>query len=176
MEQCEVMEQGAVMIQGSEVVAEAREWLGTRWHHQAATKGIGTDCMGLVRGVSSRLGLMPPDIMQTPAALPFAGYGRTPFEGRLEAACSIFFSPISQAQAQPGDVVLLSFEVLKVYAAAHHVGILGDYPAGGFSLIHAYMPSRKVIESRLDEVWLSRVVSYWRIPGVEAQSMNGPTA
>jgi hypothetical protein len=29
MEQGDVVEQGAVMIPGSEVVAEAREWLGT---------------------------------------------------------------------------------------------------------------------------------------------------
>jgi NlpC/P60 family putative phage cell wall peptidase len=151
------------MIQGSEVVAEAREWLGTRWHHQAATKGVGTDCMGLVRGVSARLGLMPADIMQSAAALPFAGYGRAPFAGQLELACATFFSPVSAAQAKPGDMVLIAFDV-----APHHVGILGDYPAGGFSLIHAYMPTRKVIESRLDALWLSRVVSYWRIPGVAA--------
>jgi len=161
MEQGDVVEQGAVMIPGSEVVAEAREWLGTRWHHQAAVKGVGTDCMGLVRGVSAQLGLMPSDIMLTAAALPFVGYGRMPFEGRLEAACATFFTPITFAQAQPGDMVLIAFE-----SVPHHVGILGDYPAGGFSLIHAYMPSRKVIESRLDAVWLSRVVSYWRIPGV----------
>ena len=149
------------VVKGVEVVAEAREWLGTRWHHQGAMKGVGTDCMGLVRGVSARLGLMSPDIMQTEAALPFAGYGRTPFEGRLESACAIFFTPITAAEARPGDMVLLAFDTVP-----HHVGLLGDYPAGGFSLIHAYMPSRKVIESRLDEVWQKRVVSYWRIPGV----------
>jgi NlpC/P60 family putative phage cell wall peptidase len=152
------------MTQGTEVVAEAREWLGTRWHHQAAVKGVGTDCIGLVRGVCARLGLTPSDIMSSVAASPFIGYGRTPYEGRLESACATFFTPITAEQAKPGDMVLISFDSV----IPHHVGLLGDYPAGGFSLIHAYMPSRKVIESRLDAVWLSRVVSYWRLPGVKA--------
>jgi NlpC/P60 family putative phage cell wall peptidase len=33
------------------VVAIARTWLGTPYHHQASRKGVGTDCLGLVRGV-----------------------------------------------------------------------------------------------------------------------------
>jgi cell wall-associated NlpC family hydrolase len=98
------------MTQGTEVVAEAREWLGTRWHHQAAVKGVGTDCIGLVRGVCARLGLTPSDIMSSVAASPFIGYGRTPYEGRLESACATFFTPITAEQAKPGDMVLISFD------------------------------------------------------------------
>ena len=33
------------------VVALARAWLGTPYHHQASLRGVGTDCLGLVRGV-----------------------------------------------------------------------------------------------------------------------------
>jgi cell wall-associated NlpC family hydrolase len=33
------------------IVALAREWLGTPYHHQASLKGVGTDCVGLVRGI-----------------------------------------------------------------------------------------------------------------------------
>jgi cell wall-associated NlpC family hydrolase len=28
------------------VIAEARTWLGTPWHHQASLKGVGCDCIG----------------------------------------------------------------------------------------------------------------------------------
>jgi NlpC/P60 family putative phage cell wall peptidase len=35
----------------SYVVAKAREWIGTPYHHQASVKGAGCDCLGLVRGV-----------------------------------------------------------------------------------------------------------------------------
>lgn len=33
------------------IVAEARSWLGTPYRHQASLKGVGCDCLGLVRGI-----------------------------------------------------------------------------------------------------------------------------
>ena len=33
------------------VVRVARGWIGTPYHHQASLRGVGTDCLGLVRGV-----------------------------------------------------------------------------------------------------------------------------
>ena len=33
------------------IVATARSWLGTPYHHQASLRGVGCDCLGLVRGV-----------------------------------------------------------------------------------------------------------------------------
>ena len=33
------------------VVKAARAWIGTPYHHQAACRGVGTDCLGLIRGV-----------------------------------------------------------------------------------------------------------------------------
>ena len=33
------------------IVAEALAWLGTPYRHQGARKGVGCDCLGLVRGV-----------------------------------------------------------------------------------------------------------------------------
>ncbi len=33
------------------VVARRANWIGTPYHHQASVKGVGTDCLGLVRGV-----------------------------------------------------------------------------------------------------------------------------
>jgi NlpC/P60 family putative phage cell wall peptidase len=34
-----------------QILTEAREWLGTPYHHQGAVKGAGCDCLGFVRGV-----------------------------------------------------------------------------------------------------------------------------
>jgi hypothetical protein len=34
------------------LIAEARTWIGTPWHHQAAVKGAGCDCIGFVRGAA----------------------------------------------------------------------------------------------------------------------------
>ena len=33
------------------IVEAARHWLGTPYHHQASLRGVGCDCLGLVRGV-----------------------------------------------------------------------------------------------------------------------------
>ena len=33
------------------VVAEARLWIGTPYRHQASLRGVGCDCLGLLRGV-----------------------------------------------------------------------------------------------------------------------------
>ena len=39
------------MIARSTIVAETRGWIGTPYRHQASLKGVGCDCLGLVRGV-----------------------------------------------------------------------------------------------------------------------------
>ena len=33
------------------ILTEARSWIGTPYRHQASLKGIGCDCLGLLRGV-----------------------------------------------------------------------------------------------------------------------------
>jgi NlpC/P60 family putative phage cell wall peptidase len=33
------------------ILEEARSWIGTPYQHQASLKGVGCDCIGLVRGV-----------------------------------------------------------------------------------------------------------------------------
>ena len=36
---------------GARIVALARGWIGTPYVHQASVRGVGTDCLGLIRGV-----------------------------------------------------------------------------------------------------------------------------
>ena len=38
-------------MDGAKVVCIAHTWLGTPYVHQASLKGVGSDCLGLVRGV-----------------------------------------------------------------------------------------------------------------------------
>jgi cell wall-associated NlpC family hydrolase len=42
-------------MNATDIVAVARSWLGTPYHHQATLKGVGCDCLGLVRGVYADL-------------------------------------------------------------------------------------------------------------------------
>src|SRR5262245_46482540 len=39
------------MIAREAIVVAARGWLGTPYHHQASLRGVGCDCLGLIRGV-----------------------------------------------------------------------------------------------------------------------------
>jgi NlpC/P60 family putative phage cell wall peptidase len=39
------------MTTREQIVAAARGWLGTPYHHQASVKGVGCDCLGLIRGL-----------------------------------------------------------------------------------------------------------------------------
>ena len=38
-------------VRRARIVAAARSWLGTPYHHQASLRGVGCDCLGLVRGI-----------------------------------------------------------------------------------------------------------------------------
>ena len=151
------------MVTREQIVAEARSWLGTRWQHQASTKGVACDCVGLVRGVAIEVGAFPRDWESLPGVKQFVGYGRLPNNGLLELGCSLFTEQVSEADAGPGDLVLMEFN-----RRAHHMGILGTHPNGGLSIIHAYAPCRRVVESRLDERLRSIVISWHRFPGVDA--------
>lgn len=146
-----------------DIVTEAREWLNTRWQHQASMKGVACDCAGLVRGVVLHTGMMDDVSMSSPAFRDFEGYTKQPSGGRLEKACLRIATRIPVEEAQPGDVVLMQFGGMPT-----HVGLLGDYPGGGLSLIHAYAPLKKVVECRLDATWMSRITAAYTLNGTES--------
>src|SRR5215207_7343246 len=41
----------SLMTTREQIVAAARGWIGTPYHHQASVKGVGCDCLGLIRGL-----------------------------------------------------------------------------------------------------------------------------
>jgi len=138
----------------AEVVAAAREWLGTRWHHQGRLKGVGVDCAGLIIGVARELELVDFD---------YSNYGRVPDGQNMTALCRAQMTPVKLSEIAPGDVLLMRFD-----SDPQHLAFVGDYLGGdGLSIIHAYTLARKVIETRLDSVWRSRIVEAYSLPGVE---------
>lgn len=140
-----------------EVVAEARDWLGTKYVHQHRIKGHAVDCAGLVIGVARACGIVAPDFDVN-------GYERIPDGKSLLALCDRFMTRIPTAQVQPGDVMVFAFDQYP-----GHLGIVGDYP-GGVSIIQALGTSDgkgKVVESRHlvgRKGW--RAVQGYAMPGV----------
>ena len=56
------------------IVAAARGWIGTPYQHQGSLRGVGCDCLGLVRGVWREV------IGAEPAAVVEAAYARMTLE------------------------------------------------------------------------------------------------
>jgi NlpC/P60 family putative phage cell wall peptidase len=142
------------MISRHAILAEAREWIGTPYQHQASAKGAGCDCLGLVRGVWRVLYGAEPEA--APAYTPDWAE-RHGAETLLEAA-QRHMTASSLENAQPGDVLLFR---TAADAPAKHAAILDD----GDHLIHAYW-ARAVVRSRFAPWWRARCAAVFSFPGV----------
>lgn len=142
------------MISRAQVVTTAREWIGTRFHHQASVKGAGCDCIGLIRGVARELGLVDP--FETGEASKYFGYGRTPDPTLLLEACDAYMDP---GTGDLGDVLVMRFEKEPQHFA--FVSCLSPR-----RMIHAYAQARKVAENGIDQLWQSRILRVYCLRGV----------
>jgi NlpC/P60 family putative phage cell wall peptidase len=139
------------------IVGEARSWIGTPYQHQASFKGVGCDCIGLVRGVWRELYGVEPCAL--PAYSP--DWAEVGGQERLIEGLSVHFEPVDEAR--PGDVIAFR---IKPGSVAKHVAILsagegiGD-PAA--KVIHAYW-GHAVVESWLGPFWRKAVVGAFRYP------------
>lgn len=142
-------------MNGTEIVTEARRWLGTPYCHQASARGAGTDCLGLVRGIwRARFGAEPE------IAPPYSrDWSEPQGEERLWQAALRHLRAKPRAEAALGDVVLFR---MRNGSVAKHLGIqsaLGPAPR----FIHAYS-GRGVVESALSAPWRRRLVARFAFP------------
>ena len=91
------------MTQRKAIVKAARGWLGTPYHHQASLKGVGSDCLGLIRGIWRELYGPEPETM--PAYTQDWG-SATGSETLIEAACRHLVTLADVSGAEPGDVLV----------------------------------------------------------------------
>ena len=131
-----------LVIRGSDVVAEARNWVGTPWRHQGRLIGVGTDCLGLVGGIAVRLGLVPSDRWTTDPV--FAGYGRVPVPEQLLGGCANYLDVVRKQETNLGDVLVMSFSKEK---HPQHFAIVSRLEPMMY-IIHAYAQRRMVVESQ----------------------------
>jgi NlpC/P60 family putative phage cell wall peptidase len=138
---------------GETVVDVAREWIGTPYRHQGSSKGIGCDCLGLVRGVWRDLYGEEPE--RPPAYQP--DWAERGGEERLMAAALRHFgAALPVAEMGLGDVLLFRW---RAGMPAKHAGIL----SGDGRFIHAYEQAA-VIESALVPSWRRRIAAVFRFP------------
>ncbi|QRM42579.1 NlpC/P60 family protein [Rhizobium sp. BG4] len=143
------------------VLAAAEGWIGTPYRHQASARGIGCDCLGLIRGIWRELYGIEPE-MPPPYARDWAE--RSGQDRLLDAALRHFGEPLSVEAMLPGDLMLFRW---RPDVAAKHAGIF----AGEKSFIHAYEQAA-VIRSALVPSWRRRVTAVFRFPEVVAVLEN----
>jgi len=142
---------------GDVAVAAARRWLGTPYCHQAAVRGAGADCLGLLRGVWAELYGTEPEPVP-PYTSDWAEPGRD--EVLWGAAARHLLAVPSGAEDRPGVVVLFR---MRAGGVAKHLGILSRVSARGAWFIHAYS-GHGVVESALSAPWSRRVVARFTFP------------
>ncbi|MEW5708785.1 MAG: peptidase P60 [Pseudomonadota bacterium] len=138
------------MVTRADIVAKAREYLGTPFHHQGRVKGVGVDCAGLVICVARDLGLTDFDTID---------YGRHADGARMRALLEAHLERVPFSEARPGDVLYLWF-----VKEGQHLAFLTELDPP--YVLHATAAYRKVVEHRLDETWRARVAGAYRFPGV----------
>ncbi len=130
----------------------ARGWLGTPYQHQASLKGVGCDCLGLVRGIwRERLGAEPE---APPAYSP--DWAEAGLRETLAEAGRRHLIEIPLLVFEEGDVLLFRW---KPHLPAKHCGIATSRS----SMVHA-QEGVAVSEVPLSDWWLQRLAFAFRFP------------
>jgi cell wall-associated NlpC family hydrolase len=118
------------------VVAIARSWILTPYHHRSKVKGEGVDCAQIIAAVFEEAGLVP--------LLDLGDYPEQWFlhrdQERYVEYVLQYAREINQADAIPADMVI--FKVGRTFA---HGAIIVD--PGWPRIVHAYRGARCVLES-----------------------------
>ncbi|MDA8585743.1 NlpC/P60 family protein [Rhodobacteraceae bacterium] len=137
------------------IVDEARRWIGTPYRHQAAVRGAGCDCLGLLRGVWCEVYGAEPEV--PPAYTP--DWDEVTQADVLMAAARRHLEPQEMSEIASGDVLLFR---MRQGAVAKHLGIA----SGAASFIHAYS-GHGVIENALSDPWRRRIVGVYSFPTLD---------
>ena len=136
-----------------QIVDAARAWIGTPYVHQASLKGVGCDCLGLLRGIWRELHGGEPEDMP-PYAPDWDVRGRETMRDGLAR----HLNPIAPAEIAPGDVVLFR---MVARAPAKHCAIVADRE-GTPTLIHARQ-NKRVSEEPFTPFWRKKSAYAFRL-------------
>lgn len=144
----------------SDIVAAARLYVGTPYHHQGALRGAGCDCLGLVRGVWRDLYGAEPETM--PPYTP--DWGEVGHDEPLLDGARRHMRPVRLTEALHGDVVVFR---VRPQAIAKHAAILTTaFTAAPTRMIHA-LSGDQVRDVVMTDGWRRRAVASFSFPRLE---------
>jgi NlpC/P60 family putative phage cell wall peptidase len=137
------------------IVSEARGWIGTPYRHQGSLRGVGCDCLGLLRGLWRAL--IGPEPEQPDPYSP--DWAEASGSEALLAAARRHLVPLAGCAYAEGDVILFRF---RKNVPAKHIGIA----TGPGRMIHAH-EGACVAEVPIVPFWQRRIAATFSFPGVE---------
>lgn len=141
-------------VNRTQIVQEARSWIGTPYRHQASVRGVGCDCLGLVRGVWRAVIGEEPE--QVP---PYArDWAESSGDEQLAGAGLRHFVPVGLNEYRAGDVLLFRW---RGGFPAKHAAIVTSQN----SMVHAH-DGAAVTEVTILPWWKRRLAFAFRFPGV----------
>lgn len=138
----------------ADIVAEARSWIGTPYRHQASLKGVGCDCLGLVRGVWRAL--IGPEPERAPPYAP--DWAESAGHETLMLAAGRHLVPVAHDTFAPGDVLLFRW---RAHLPAKHAAIV----TAADLMVHAH-DGAAVTEVTIAPWWRRRLACAFRFPGL----------
>lgn len=136
------------------IVAVTRDWIGTPYRHQASLKGVGCDCLGLVRGVWRELIGKEPE-----GAPPYAPDWAEAASGEpLADAAARHLIAVDRDAFQEGDMLLFRW---RSNLPAKHAAIVTSPD----KMVHAH-DGACVAEVSIAPWWRRRLAYAFRFPGV----------
>lgn len=143
------------MIARDAIVGAGRSWIGTPYRHQASLKGVGCDCLGLLRGVwRDLLGPEPETVPAYSKDWAEAG-GR---EDLLEAATRHLVR-LDGTTWRAGDILLFRW---REGLPAKHCGVATSKR----TMVHAH-DGASVAEVAVAPWWDRRIAATFSFPGAE---------
>ncbi|KAA0920160.1 peptidase [Aquicoccus porphyridii] len=138
-----------------DIVRAARGWIGTPYRHQAAMRGAGCDCLGLLRGVWREvLGAEP-----EPVPAYSMDWAEPQGDERLWQAARRHLLEVAPSDEALGDVILFR---MRAGAVAKHLGLAARVGPDA-TFIHSYA-GHGVVESPLSTPWRRRIAARFRFP------------
>jgi NlpC/P60 family putative phage cell wall peptidase len=148
----------AASLTGSAIAAEARAWIGTPYRHQASLKGVGCDCLGLVRGVWREL--IGPEPERPPPYAP--DWAEATANETLAQIAARYMTAVPLEAFGPGDVLLFRW---RANMPAKHAAIVTSCTSNGPALmVHAH-DGAAVAEVAIAPWWRRRLAFAFKFPG-----------
>lgn len=139
----------------AEIVTAVRSWIGTPYRHQASLKGVGCDCLGLLRGVWREV------VGAEPERAPAYSRDWAEASGReaLLYAAERHLAPVADGGWQAGDVLLFRW---RDHLPAKHCAIA----TGEGTMVHAH-EGAAVTEVAIAPWWDRHVAGAFSFPGAK---------